>query len=107
MSRWLLTISALADMREIYSYGEEAWGGRQARWYAEYLYERFDGLARFPGMGRHRPELRDQLRSIPYGSHVVFYMQWTDRVVIARVLHGAMDFDELFEDYDPLADLPA
>lgn len=33
-------------------------------------------------------------------------MQWTDRVVIARVLHGAMDFDELFEDYDPLADLP-
>lgn len=63
-------------MREIYSYGEETWGGSQARWYAEYLYERFDGFARFPGMGRHRPELRDQLRSIAYGSHVVFYMQW-------------------------------
>ena len=94
-------------MQDIYSYGEQTWGARQARQYAEYLYERFAGLARFPNIGRHRPELRDQLRSVPYGSHVVFYVHWADRVVIARVLHGAMDFDEIFEDYDPVADLPA
>jgi toxin ParE1/3/4 len=106
VTKWLLTVSALADMQNIYSFGEETWGPGQARRYAEELYELFREIARYPGIGLHRPELRDQLRSFPHASHVVFYILWNEQVVIARVLHGAMDYDDLFESYDPIADLP-
>ena len=107
MTGWLLTVSALADLQDIYSFGEGRWGAKQARRYAEELYELFGDLACNSGMGRHRPELREQLRSFPYTSHVVFFVPWNGRAVIARVLHGSMDYETLFDDYDPLSDLPA
>lgn len=106
MSGWFLTVSALADLQDIISYGRDTWGERQARRYAEDLYELFGDIVLSPGIGRQRPELRQSLQSLPHTSHVVFYMVWNDRVVVARVLHGAMDFDGLFEGYDPMADLP-
>ncbi len=107
MSGWLLTVSALADLQDIYNFGEETWGPGQARRYAEELYELFGELALSPGIGRLRPELRTTMRSIPHLPHIVFYEPWKGRVIVARVLHGAMDYQELFDEYDPVTDLPA
>jgi toxin ParE1/3/4 len=103
---WSLTVSALADLQNIQSYGEENWGERQSRRYIEELYELFDSLARVQGMGMRRPELGVSVRSFLHTSHVVFYIPLDDRIVIVRVLHGAMDYAKLLLDYDPLTDLP-
>ena len=107
MSGWAPTVSALADLQDIQTYGEERWGERQSRRYLEQLYELFDQLARNPGIGLRRPELGVSLRSFPHTSHMVFFTLRNDRVIIARVLHGAMDHAKVLDAYDPTADLPA
>lgn len=48
----------------------------------------------------------NELLLSPYESHSVFYIPATDVVMIARVLHGSMDYQKVFEGYDPIADLP-
>jgi toxin ParE1/3/4 len=58
--------------------------------------ERFLLLARFPGIGRRRDDLRSGLRSLPVGQYLVFYRLEGDDVLILRVLHGARDVEALF-----------
>jgi len=48
-------------------------------------------LADLPLAGRARPELRDDLRSFPVGSYVIFYAPLPDGVTILRILHGRRD----------------
>lgn len=102
MSAYFLSLDADTDLQSIYLYSEEVWGERQARRYLSGLYEAFDGIARNPETGRLRGELGDGIRSVPHGSHVVFFMMWKSDVAILRVLHGAMDLESRFANYDPL-----
>ena len=55
----------------------------------------FEMLADHPKLGRERPELKEDLRSFPEGSYVIFYQIWAGQVAIVRVLHGARDLDRL------------
>jgi len=52
-------------------------------------------IATFPEAGQTCDELLPGLRRFPIGNYVIFY-RVTDRVEIARVLHGARDIDNLF-----------
>ncbi len=106
MSGWVPTRRALADLEDIHTYGEATWGERQAKLYIEELYELFGRLSFAPGLGRQRPELGVSMRAFPHTSHLVFYLQWNDRVIISRVLHGSMDHEKVFDVYDPITDLP-
>lgn len=57
-------------------------------------------LAKSPGLGRARPELRTDLYSYPVASKYIIYYRVTDEgIEIARVLHGARQVDaSLFDD---------
>lgn len=47
-----------------------------------------------PGMGVRRPELDVkgmEIRSLPEGSHIIFYVTSGSEVTVVRVLHAAMD----------------
>lgn len=99
---YFLSLDADEDLQDIYTYSNDVWGARQARRYLDGLFEVFAHLGRQPGMGRSRRELGEALRSFPHGSHVVFFMQWQGEVAIVRVLHGSMDFESVFADYNPL-----
>ena len=47
-------------------------------------------------LGRPRPELRPDLRSIPFGNYVIFF-RYTDKTLdIVNVLHGARDLPAYF-----------
>lgn len=53
-------------------------------------------LARQPLMGRARPELAPELRSLPFQRYVIFYVPITDGVDVVRVLHSARDIEAQF-----------
>lgn len=63
--------------------------------------DRLDGklklLATQPLMGRSRSELFSELRSLPFGRYVIFYLPLTDGIDLVRVLHSARDVDAVFE----------
>jgi toxin ParE1/3/4 len=42
-------------------------------------------------MGRLRPELKAELRSLSTGNYVVFYLAMEDGIDLVRVLHGSRD----------------
>lgn len=102
MSGYFLSLDADADLQDIYIYTDEIWGERQATIYLHGLYDVFGHIGRNPLMGRMRRELGDGIRSFPHGAHVVFFMSWQGEVAIVRVLHGAMDFESLFDAYNPI-----
>ena len=55
--------------------------------------EVFELLVRNPLAGRKRPELRQDLRSFPVGSYVVFYVPLPDGIEVVRVMNGRQDID--------------
>jgi toxin ParE1/3/4 len=58
-------------------------------------------LARFPGMGRPRDDLKPGLRSFALGQYLIFFMPTDDGVAIVRVLHGARDITPAMFDFIP------
>ncbi|WP_309731973.1 type II toxin-antitoxin system RelE/ParE family toxin [Chamaesiphon sp. OTE_75_metabat_556] len=54
-------------------------------------------LAEQPQLGRLRPELAENMRSLPIGRYVVFYIAMPSCVQVVRVLHGARDLAPIFE----------
>lgn len=52
-------------------------------------------LARSPMIGRARPELRSDLRSVPYGAYLILYRIIDGGVEIVRVVHAARNLDDL------------
>ena len=57
-------------------------------------------MAKQSGIGRRRDELAAELRSLPIGRYVIFYLPIADGVEIIRVLHGARDIETIFHDED-------
>lgn len=58
--------------------------------------ERCITLARFPYIGTSRDELLPDLRSLPVGNYLVFYLSIADGIEVVRVLPGMRDIDALF-----------
>jgi toxin ParE1/3/4 len=58
--------------------------------------ERCQALAQFPFIGTDRDELMPDLRSLPVGNYLIFYMPIEDGIVVVRVLHGMRNVDALF-----------
>lgn len=56
-----------------------------------------------PFIGRPRPDLGTDLRSLVVGSYVIYYVPTDRSVEIVRVLHSARDTISLFRDDPPAA----
>lgn len=54
-------------------------------------------LAELPGtLGRQRPELRPDIRSVPYQNYVIFFRYRANTVETVNILEGHRDVDGLF-----------
>jgi toxin ParE1/3/4 len=83
-----LSSLAEADLDDIRAFTLERWGRDQWQAYYRDLALAFERLAENPAVGRRRDVLRPGLRSLPCGSHVIFYRLLPGGVVgIARILH--------------------
>ena len=82
---------ASADLDSIYEYGATNYGPGAALAYIEGIEQRFRLLLDHPRSGRTEDTLVSGLRSMPSGSHRIFYQIDGDTITISRVLHIAAD----------------
>jgi toxin ParE1/3/4 len=87
-----LRAAALRDLDGIYDYTLAAHGAAQAEDYVRGLWAAMEILCAYPKSGPPS-DLRPGLRSLAVRHHRVFYRIEGDAVVVARVLHKAMDVE--------------
>jgi len=86
-----LTRSSKATLRQIGIDTKKNFGDKQAKKYLKDLYEFFSLLAGNPEVGRERAEISKHTRSIPRGSHVIYYQDNAAPLVIFRIRHKSVD----------------
>ena len=64
------------------------------RW-IDHLLEKALTLAEEPLMGRLRPELAPQIRSLPVKSYMLYYRPMEGGIELVRVLNSARDIDSI------------
>jgi toxin ParE1/3/4 len=89
-----LSVEAEQDIDSIFDYTEEKYGFVQAVKYVADFDNTFERLIQFPSLGRERPEIRQELRSINKDEHVVFYRILDDRIRIVRILYRQQDLPQ-------------
>jgi toxin ParE1/3/4 len=94
-----VTLSPLAerDLEAIGDYIAEDNPSRALSFIAE-LRAQCATIAKAPQAYRARPELGEGLRSCAHGNYVIFFTATKARLIIVRVLHGAMDIAAQFPD---------
>ena len=93
---------ARTDLLAIRAWSEANWGERRAREFLEGLIETIERLQSHPELGRARPGLHPDLRSIRYKGYVLFYIIEDAAPVIVAVLHerqnhAALSFADLID----------
>lgn len=86
-----LSKAADADLDSILDYGIAAHGRETAESYLRLIHATLDRLAEFPELGVPQFDLRAGLRSLPVKEHRIFYRFEGAAILVARVLHKAMD----------------
>ena len=86
-----LSKAADADLDAILDYGIISHGRDAAETYLRLIHATLDRLPEFPELGAPRFELRAGLRSVPVKEHRIYYRFDGATILVARVLHKAMD----------------
>ena len=91
ISGYVLSQETDDDIEDIFEYGEYKFGTSQAIEYLIGMNNHFEMIAKNPNIGIERKEIKDELFSFPYNSHIIFYRKMDGYVRIIRVLHGGRD----------------
>ena len=91
MAEHRLSSRAEADLAGIADYTIETFGIEQARRYRDEFETCFENLAENPRRGRSAEPLAPGLRRFEHRSHVVFYVEDGNGVLIVRILHASMN----------------
>ena len=110
MARLVYRASALRDLANIAAYIERESSSRDAaESFITKLTDFCEHIASLPSlMGRPRPELRPDYRSLIYGNYVIF-LRYADEagpashMYISNIIHGRRDLDAYFSEH-PLDD---
>lgn len=97
MPDYKLTQAAQNDLREISAYTKKTWGKEQDKAYREIIRAALRLIAETPEIGQKRNELTEGLRSFPVGHHIAYYVEREDGIVVARILHPAMDREQAMQ----------
>ena len=98
MARFRLSQLAQSQIRAIGRYTEREFGLYQAKAYHAGLERTFGLLADFPKMGADASELLVGARRFRFQTHIIFYAEEADGVLIRAVFHAAQNIRrELFE----------
>jgi len=92
-----LSQEADKDLEEIFDYTFQEFGLNQAIDYISGFDASFDNISQNPEIGRERTEIRENLRSLIKGKHVIFYRVLNDYIRIVRILHGSQDLVKLLD----------
>ncbi|WP_096086146.1 type II toxin-antitoxin system RelE/ParE family toxin [Agaribacterium haliotis] len=91
MSRFTLTVKALADLKSIARYTQLEWGTEQRLIYLRQIDDSFHLLAKQQELGAPCDYIRAGYRKHPISNHLIFYRSLSaDKIEIIRVLHKRM-----------------
>jgi toxin ParE1/3/4 len=93
MSQYRLTPAAQADLESIWEYTVANWSEAQAERYIRDIQTSCEGLISGATVSRSAEDIRAGYRKAATGSHVMFFKQSMDGVVIVRILHQRMDIE--------------
>ena len=91
MAQYKLTPEAKADLEEIAFTSERQFGQAQRLKYIRGLQEKVQQLAARPNIGRNQDKYFEGLKSGHYLSHILYYVEQSEGIVIVRILHKRMD----------------
>lgn len=97
MAEVTLRPQALEDLTEIFAYIYQG-SPRHAESFAELVSANFERLAKRPRLGRLRPELMPDVRTLAVGRYIIFYLPRIHGIEVVRVLHGSRDIASILED---------
>ncbi len=86
-----LSQEADRDIVNILTYGADAYGWDSAEAYVAGFDRSIGLLAPHPEIGVLHDDFRPPIRSLPHGSHRLFYDVEPGRIIIRRVLHKSVD----------------
>jgi toxin ParE1/3/4 len=91
MLKWRLSEDAQTDMSNIRFFTKEQWGITQSSRYIKEIREKIELLVQNPLSGADRGEdLKEGIRSILVGSHIIYYAYDTKILTVWAVLHQSM-----------------
>lgn len=85
------TEEAQSDVINIYLYGLEHYGIRQAEKYSEKLADKLKIVAENPSFGTDYNDIRPGLHRYESVSHSIYYQPTKGGILVLRILHGKMD----------------
>ena len=88
MGSFRLKRIALDDLKGIVRY-IAANNPQAARDFRDALYEKLAFVAQNPLIAPERPDLGPDLRLLPYGNYLIFFIPDDEGITVLRVLHGA------------------
>ena len=89
MSDYGLTKRAEADLFDVFLFGYEQFGSKQAEAYAAELEHIFQLLADNPRMGREAEVISPGVRRHEHGSHTILYEEASGGVLVLAIVHGS------------------
>lgn len=92
MTKVLRSAQAAQDLDDIWFYIAQDSVSAADRW-IEALLETTVTLAFQPDIGRLRPELAPEIRSMPVKAYMIYYRPISDGIEIIRVLHASRNTD--------------
>lgn len=81
--------AAEADINAIWDYTADGWGPDQADSYTDAIRDACYALAR--GTKQGRPSVLQGFQKYLCGSHVVYFLDYADRLDVVRILHQRQD----------------
>lgn len=99
MSRYVLTVQARLDIKEINLFIARE-NPQAATRFVNAVEEKCKVLADFPNMGRSYDYLAPSLRGFSVSNYIIFYRPIENGIEVERVLSGYRDFDALFSEDD-------
>ncbi len=97
MEPYFLSDASKRELDDIWDFYSETASDREANRRIARLVDQFDLLAKFPQMGRARPEYAPGIRSHVADPYVIWYYIRHRQVEISRILHGNQDAQRLLE----------
>lgn len=91
MARYVLSPQALVSLQQISTYTLQNFGRRQQKAYLANLRQTMRALARNPGLGRDRSEIKHGDFSMPTGKHNIYYRVLDSHIEVIDVLHLSME----------------
>lgn len=91
-----LTPQAEADITAIVLYIAEDNPPAAVRWYEDIL-RHCRNLGEAPELGVARRDVRPDLRTFPAGNYMILYRMIAEGAEIVRVVHGARQWQKLFD----------